>query len=64
MITYDVIKQIGNKAELAFKGRVADSKPTGTYDGYDLMNGSSFFEMDTQDVYFYDGDTDSWLPQP
>ena len=64
MITYDVNKQIGNEAELAFKGLASDTKPTGTYDGYDLMNGSSFFEMDTQDVYFYDGDTDSWLPQP
>ena len=64
MITYDVNKQIGNEAELAFKGLATDTKPTGSYDGYNLMNGSSFFEMDTQDVYFYNGATDSWLAQP
>jgi hypothetical protein len=61
MITYDVNKQIGNEAELAFKGLAADTKPTGTYDGYDLMNGSSFFEMDTQNVKFYDAENDVWV---
>lgn len=64
MITYDVNKQIGNEAELSFKGLSTDTKPINTHDGYDLMNGSSFFEMDTQDVYFYNGTTDTWLAQP
>lgn len=64
MITYDVEKQIGNEAKLAFQGLSTDTKPTVIHDGYQLMNGSSFFEMDNQDVYFYDKATDSWLAQP
>lgn len=64
MITYDVNKQIGNEAELAFKGLSTDTKPTVTHDGYSIMNGSTFFEMDSQDVYFYDGTNDAWLAQP
>lgn len=64
MITYDVIKQIGNNAELAFKGLSSDTKPTVSHDGYILMSGSSFFEMDNQEVYFYDGATENWLAQP
>lgn len=64
MVTYEVNKQIGNLAEIAFKGLSTDTKPTVSHDGYELMNGSSFFEMDNQDVYFYDKSTESWLAQP
>ena len=64
MITYDVEKQIGKLAKLAFQGLSSDTKPTVTYDGYELMNSSSFFELDNQEVYFYDGDSQSWLAQP
>ena len=49
---------------LSFKGLSTDSKPTVKYDSLPIKNGSSFFEMDTQEVYFYDGGTDSWLTQP
>ena len=52
------------KDELSFKGKSTDSKPTHTFEGIKITNGSSFFEMDTQNVYFYDGSTDSWLAQP
>jgi len=48
-------------ATFAFKGMAADSKPTGTWEGTTIKNGSSFFEIDTQDVKFYDADTDSWV---
>lgn len=50
--------------ELSFKGLSTDTKPTGKYDDLAIINGSTFFEMDTQEVYFYDGTTDSWLDQP
>lgn len=50
--------------ELSFKGLSTDTKPTVNYDDLEIINGSSFFEMDTQQVYFYDGATDSWLEQP
>ena len=50
--------------ELSFKGLSTDTKPTVTYDDLKITNGSSFFEMDTQEVYFYDEATESWLDQP
>lgn len=50
--------------ELSFKGLSTDIKPTVTYDDLKITNGSSFFEMDTQEVYFYDEATESWLDQP
>lgn len=50
--------------ELSFKGLSTDTKPTVKYDDLKIINGSTFFEMDTQEVYFYDGDTDDWLDQP
>lgn len=64
MITYDVEKQIGELAKLSFQGLSTDTKPTQAHDGFSMMNGCSFFEMDTQDVYFYDGNTNTWLAQP
>lgn len=48
----------------SFKGLSTDTKPTDTWDETEIKNGSSFFEMDTQEVYFYDGDSKTWLDQP
>ena len=50
--------------ELSFKGLSTDTKPTVKFEDIPITNGSDFFEMDTQDVYFYDGATNSWLAQP
>lgn len=50
--------------ELSFKGLSTDTKPTVKYDDLKIINGSTFFEMDTQQVFFYDGATDDWLEQP
>lgn len=50
--------------ELSFKGLSTDTKPTVKYDDLKIINGSTFFEMDTQQIFFYDGDTDDWLEQP
>lgn len=50
--------------ELSFKGLSTDTKPTVTYDDLKITNGSTFFEMDTQEVYFYDEEGSDWLPQP
>lgn len=49
---------------LSFMGLSTDSKPTQTYNSLKIKNGSTFFEMDTQKVFFYNGATDSWLAQP
>ena len=50
--------------ELSFKGLSTDTKPTVKYGDLAIINGTTFFEMDTQQVFFYDGDTDDWLDQP
>lgn len=50
--------------DLRFKGLSTDTKPTVKFKSIPITNGSSFFELDTQEVYFYDGSTDSWLAQP
>lgn len=59
MVTIDVEN---GKAKLY--GKSTDTKPTISFKGVALTNSSTFFEMDTQEVFFYDGDTNSWLPQP
>lgn len=48
-------------ATFSFKGLSTDTKPTETWDNTAIKNGSSFFEMDTQDVKFYDAATDAWI---
>ena len=52
------------KKELDLNGLSTDTKPTVSFEGLKLTNGSTFFEMDTQNVYFYDEAADDWLDQP
>ena len=56
----------GNNAisTFSFKGKSTDTKPTNNWGSTKIQNGSSFFELDTQEMYFYDGDSDTWLAQP
>jgi phage tail tube protein FII len=61
MISVTCTDMAGDKAEMAFKGLSTDTKPTVSYGGRQILNGSSFFEIDTQNLVFYDGGTDSWL---
>lgn len=49
------------KGQFEFKGLSTDQKPTGTYNDTVIENGSSFFEMDTQTVKFYNETTESWV---
>lgn len=49
---------------LSFRGLSTDTKPKVKYGDLKILNGSSFLEMDTQLVFFYDGAADDWLPQP
>lgn len=58
------ISKDDTREELSFKGLSTDTKPTVKFGDQAIVNGSSFFEMDTQTVYFYNGATDTWLPQP
>ena len=64
MISYSVRANETDTVIFSFKGLSTDTKPTGTHDGQTIANSSTFFEMDTQEVYFYDGGSGSWLAQP
>lgn len=46
---------------LELMGKSVDIKPTTKYLGLKIANGSSFIEMDTGSIYFYDAETASWL---
>lgn len=59
MITNSIGYQDAVKYEL--NGLSGDDKPIGTYDGKKIANGSTFFEMDTQVVKFYDAENDTWV---
>lgn len=49
------------KFSIEFRGLSDDTKPTGTYGGVEIANGSIFLEIDTQAIAFYDESTSSWL---
>ena len=50
-----------NKMSLC--GLSTDTKPTETFQGLKIVNGSSFMEIDTQNVFFYDEENATW-PDP
>lgn len=63
MVTTDglPIRRADEKYKFSFDGLSTDTKPTKEYSGYPIANGSSFFELDTQSISFYDESTESWL---
>lgn len=48
---------------LSFKGLSSDTKPVETFQGLEIPNGSSFLEIDTQNMFFYDAENKTW-PTP
>lgn len=48
---------------LSFKGLSTDIKPVETFQGLEIPNGSSFLEIDTQNMVFYDAENKTW-PTP
>ena len=61
MVTAEVNAVLKSKATYSFMGLSTDEKPVGEYGGFEINNGSSFFEMDTMKVIFYDGNLKAWL---
>lgn len=41
-------------------GKSTDEKPVGIYRGRSICNGSQFVEMDTGNLYYYDGAAGEW----
>lgn len=47
---------------LELRGLSTDEKPT-TIENGTIENGSVFIEIDTQEVFIYDGENSVWLPK-
>lgn len=56
MITMTKPGGVNGSTKAEFTGKSTDAKPSG-----EIPNGSSFFEIDTSDIYFYDIDTKAWI---
>ena len=46
--------------QVELRGLSTDTKPTSLIGG-NIDNGSTFIEIDTQDIYIYDGENKEWL---
>lgn len=60
MITSTLIKTKAYNSLFRFFGLSTDTKPTGTWEGMPIPQGSSFTEMDTSKKYFYREDSSAW----
>lgn len=50
-----IMVSIVNRAMTEYIGLSTDTKPSGN-----MVNGSSFYEMDTGDTYYWDADGEEW----
>jgi hypothetical protein len=60
MVTYGGVSKTDNDYKYEFEGLPTDTKPTNE-DYPDMKNGSTFFEMDTQSVKFWDAENEVWV---
>ena len=63
MITLYQVNDIEKILKLHFDGMSTDDKPTETFDGFTITNGSEFIELDTGDLFKFDADSKSWKKQ-
>ena len=61
MITVSDSTFKGDTSTISLIGLSGDDKPTGTFNDRKIGNGSTFFEMDTLTVKFYDAESDTWV---
>lgn len=63
MITIDKTpkQKHGGKYRFKFFGLSTDTKPTETYDNMAIANGSTFMEMDTKTLSYYDESANDWV---
>lgn len=53
--------RVGDYRTFEFRGLSGDEKPTGTYKSIKIANGSTFIEMDTEIILFYDEESGEWV---
>lgn len=46
---------------MELRGKSTDTKPIDTLCGYKVGNGSTFFEIDTGEVFVFDVDGKAWI---
>lgn len=63
MVTIDETPKLkhGGTYGFAFKGLSSDTKPTGEHAGLPIANGSTFIEMDTKHLKYYDEEGGTWV---
>lgn len=61
MVTNNDTYEGYNYTKFELSGLSTDTKPTLTFNEKKIANGSTFFEIDTKDVKFYDADSDTWV---
>lgn len=61
MITYGRKAQTVNAWQFDFSGLSTDTKPIGEYEGLKIGNGSTFMEIDTKTLYYYDEENSRWV---
>ncbi len=62
MISYDNVPQTGG-VKFSFYGLSSDTKPTGSVDGEVILNGSTFYEINTKNLYMFDQENQTWHKQ-
>ena len=60
MITISNQSQTDDVNKYDFEGLSTDTKPTLT-EYPDMKNGSSFFELDTKTMFFWDASSENWV---
>lgn len=60
MVTFEVQHINESRAKFSFYGLSTDEKPTGKYIGVEIANGSTFLEVDTHSIKFYDEEGAQW----
>ena len=63
MITIDVFKGIKNTETMELMGLSTDEKPIREYNGHEIKNASTYYEMDTKKAFLYDEEHHIWYEQ-
>lgn len=63
MVTLIKSKHFVNEEVMSIYGKSTDTKPTHEFQGERIVNGSTFYEMDTKNAFMYDEETHTWLAQ-
>lgn len=61
MVTYEVTTINKMRAKFSFTGKSTDTKPVGMFENVKIANGSTFLEVDTHSLKFYDEEGGEWL---